>query len=105
MQPTVGTIRRGRWAVAFAAATLLAAGLQGCASDGSQGGDPGARPLPSGYTCQGIKSEMSRLDSRGVRSAVEAKQAGQKLSPSRAADADRYNQLLSYYLGARCHTR
>ena len=85
----------------LAVAGMLA--LAGCASDGNKGGDPGAKSLPQGYTCQSVKAEIAKLDSRGVRSSVEAKSAGAKLSPQKAADADRYNQLLDYYLGARCH--
>lgn len=91
-------------ATSWALLGLVAIGVAGCASDNTNGyGDPGARPLPQGYTCQGIKSEMARLDARGVRSAIEARQGGAKLSGQRAADADRYNQLLNYYLGSRCH--
>jgi len=40
---------------------------------------------------------------RGVQSSVEANSAGRKLSPAQKADADRYNELLAYYLGGRCH--
>jgi hypothetical protein len=41
--------------------------------------------------------------SRGVQSSVEAQAANRKLSPQQKTDADRYNQLLAQYLGARCH--
>jgi hypothetical protein len=54
-------------------------------------------------TCPSLKSEMDKLVSRGVSSSIEGRQAGRKLSPQQNADADRYNELLSYYLGARCH--
>jgi hypothetical protein len=80
----------------------LCALLAGCAQE-ARGGDPGARPLPPGSTCQSLKSEMDRLVGRGVPSAIERRQAGGKLSPAQNADADRYNELLSYYLGGRCH--
>jgi hypothetical protein len=43
------------------------------------------------------------MDGRGVPSKVEASTRGQKLNPQAQADVDRYNQLLNYYLGARCH--
>lgn len=39
----------------------------------------------------------------GVQGSVEAQSAGRKLSAQQKADADRYNQLLEQYLGARCH--
>lgn len=81
----------------------LACALGGCAGGGSKGGDPGAKPLPAGQTCQSIKSELDRMVGRGVQSSVEANSAGRKLSPAQKADADRYNELLAYYLGGRCH--
>ena len=80
-----------------------AAGLAGCAAQGAPGGDPGARPLPAGQSCQTIRGELNKLDSRGVPAKVERATAGQKLSPNDKADVDRYNQLLNYYLGGRCH--
>jgi len=81
----------------------VACALAGCAGGGSKGGDPGAKALPAGQTCQSIKSELDRMVGRGVQSAVEANAAGRKLSPAQKADADRYNELLAYYLGGRCH--
>ena len=86
-------------AAAFAAAALLA----GCAAQSAPYGDPGARSLPSGQSCQSIRAELNRLDGRGVPSKVDAASRGQKLNPQAQADVDRYNQLLNYYLGARCH--
>ena len=85
--------------IAIAAAGLLA----GCAAQGAPGGDPGARPLPSGFTCQSVRGELNKLDSRGVPAKVERATAGQKLAPAEKADVDRYNLLLNYYLGGRCH--
>lgn len=79
----------------------LGAALQGCG--GAAGGDPGARGLPMGESCQTIRGELNRMDSRGVQSSVERASNGGKLSAAQRADADRYNQLLSQYLGARCH--
>lgn len=91
------------WRAASVGALMLAGMLAGCAGSGGGGnGDPGARPLPPGASCQSIQSEMNRLIDHGVQGAVEAQSAGQKLSPQRKADADRYNQLLEQYLGARC---
>jgi hypothetical protein len=77
--------------------------LAGCASGKSSNGDPGAKPLPPGQSCQSIQGDLNKMVSRGVQSSVEAQSAGRKLSPAQKADADRYNQLLAQYLGARCH--
>lgn len=88
-----------RGLVSLAVAALLA----GCAAQGAPGGDPGARPLPQGQTCQTIRGELNKLDSRGVPAKVEAVSAGRKVSAQDKADVDRYNQLLNYYLGGRCH--
>lgn len=79
--------------------------LQGCggASGGSSSGDPGARPLPAGETCQSIRGELNRLDSRGVPAQVERASGGGKLTPAQRSDVDKYNDLLNQYLGARCH--
>ena len=89
-------------AASWIAALLCAALLAGCAG-GSSGGDPGAKSLPPGQSCQSIKSELDKMVNRGVQSSVEAQSAGRKLSSQQTADADRYNQLLAQYLGARCH--
>jgi hypothetical protein len=77
--------------------------LGGCAAEGAAGGDPGARPLPPGMTCDSVRKELSALDARGVHAKVEAVNAGHKVSDSDRAIAQRYNLLLSYYLGGRCH--
>ena len=78
--------------------------LAGCAGGSGPGnGDPGAKALPAGQTCQSIKADLDRMVSRGVQSSVEAQSAGRKLSPQQKSDADRYNQMLAYYLGGRCH--
>ena len=83
-------------------AGLAAAIVAGCG--GATGnGDPGAKPLPAGQTCQTIFSEMQRLQGRGVQSAIERQQSGGSLSPGQKSDADSYNRLLNDYLGARCH--
>lgn len=89
---------------ALVAAAVSALFLAGCAGGGGPvGGDPGARPLPPGTTCQTLQAELNRMVSRGVQSSIEAQSAGRKLSPQQKADADRYNSLLNQYLGARCH--
>lgn len=90
-----------RPACVWVAAVGLA--LSGCAGGGSKNGDPGAKALPAGQTCQSIKADLDRMVSQGVQGSVEAQAAGRKLSPNQKADADRYNSLLAYYLGARCH--
>ncbi len=85
------------------ATVLLFACLSGCASGPSGNGDPGARSLPPGTSCQSLQGELNKMVSRGVQSSVEAQTAGRKLSANQKADADRYNQVLAQYLGARCH--
>jgi hypothetical protein len=70
---------------------------------GGPGGDPGARPLPAGYTCQSIRAELNKLDSQGAQSKVEAVNSGRKVDDKTRAVATRYNELLNYYLGGRCH--
>lgn len=84
---------------------LIGAGalLAGCAGGGSTGGDPGAKALPPGTSCQSIRGELNKLDSKGVPSRVEAAQAGKKLSAQQQSEVDLYNKLLGDYLGARCH--
>ena len=78
--------------------------LAGCESGGSGGfgGDPGARALPAGQTCQSLRGDLNRMDSQGAQSKVERATSG-KASAADKAVADRYNQLLNQYLGARCH--
>ncbi|MEQ1717511.1 MAG: hypothetical protein ABL907_16300 [Hyphomicrobium sp.] len=75
--------------------------LAGCG--GASGGDPGAKSLPMGQSCQSIRGELNRLDSRGVPTLVERASGGGKLNPAQRADVDAYNGLLNQYLGARCH--
>jgi hypothetical protein len=79
--------------------------LGGCANEGggSEGGDPGAKPLAAGQTCQSIRGELNKLDAKGAQSKVEAASQGKKLPPAQQAEVDRYNELLNQYLGARCH--
>lgn len=79
---------------------VCAVALAGCATAG--GGDPGARSLPSGQTCQSVKAELSRMDSQGARAKVEAASSGRPVSAETRAVANRYNELLNEYLGARC---
>ncbi len=98
---SAGGLRSGARARILAAAgvTLL---IAGCATGGS-GGDPGAKPLPPGETCQSLRGQLDRLLSRGVQSKVEALSAGRRQSPADKADAEAYNRHLNQYLGARCH--
>lgn len=87
-------------AVVAAAALILA----GCETSGSgPGGDPGARPLPAGQSCQTLRAELNKMDSQGAQAKVERASRG-KVDPATQAVADRYNSLLNQYLGARCHT-
>lgn len=83
-------------------ATAMAALLAGCASN-QKGGDPGARALPAGESCGSIRAELNRMDSRGVPAKVSAVNAGRRVSDKDRELADRYNNLLNQYLGARCH--
>jgi hypothetical protein len=89
--------------VAAAAAGLLGVALLGgCATSNAAG--PYARPMPVGMSCKSVKQELNQLDRRGVRSKVEAISAGRRISADARKDADRYNYLLSVYLGAQCHS-
>ncbi|MBA2127787.1 hypothetical protein DLM45_16365 [Hyphomicrobium methylovorum] len=93
---------RGFLTVVFVTVTSVI--LQGCG--GASGGgysDPGPRSLPSGQSCQSIRGELNRLDSRGVPAQVERASSGGSLNASQRSDVDRYNELLNQYLGARCH--
>ncbi|MFA9472941.1 MAG: hypothetical protein ACERJ2_00050 [Filomicrobium sp.] len=83
---------------AVSGATLVIATLAGCESG------PNGKPLPYGESCGSIRSELRKLDNRGVPAKVEAVNAGRKLSSSDRQLANRYNDLLNQYLGARCHT-
>lgn len=90
----------GRGVVVLTGVAMMAA----CAGGGGNtGGDPGARALPAGYTCQSIRGELNKLDSQGAQGKVEAVSQGRKVDAATRAVADRYNQLLNYYLGGRCH--
>jgi hypothetical protein len=91
-----------RACVAVLFAAVLPIAMQGCAAD-NQYGDPGARPLPAGESCDSIRHELNRLDSQGVPAQVERASSGGKLSASQRANVDKYNKLLNDYLGARCH--
>ncbi len=91
-----------RRAGALAVAAVLTTAVAGCGGSTS-GGDPGARALPQGSSCQTVRAEMDKLLSRGVQPRVEAAQAGRKLPPQQQAEVDQYNRLLAQYLGARCH--
>ena len=86
-------------AVALAVGTVV---LQGCGGAAGSG-DPGARALPAGESCDSIRGELNRLDSKGVPAQVERASNGGKLTSSQRADVDKYNDLLNQYLGARCH--
>src|SRR5688572_3072412 len=97
------SLARTRVTVNVLTVLAAAAALAGCAAQSAPYGDPGARALPAGQSCQSIRAELNRMDARGVPSKVEASTRGQKLNAAAQADVDRYNQYLNYYLGARCH--
>lgn len=94
----VGMARVSKVVLSLGLAMLVA----GCA--GGSGGDPGAKSLPAGESCQSLRGQLDRLLSRGVQSKVEALSAGRKMSAADRADAEAYNRILNQYLGARCHT-
>lgn len=85
----------------LAAAFAMTGFLAGCAGGGA--GGPMAASLPMGQSCGSIRSELRRLDNRGVPSKVERLNAGRRLSPKNHKLAQRYKQLLDSYLAARCH--
>lgn len=93
------SIRPVRAGMALALVLLLG----GCAAEGKPGGDPGARPLPPGASCQSLKAELDAMNARGVQGKVEAVSQGRKVSDKDKTDATRYNQILNHYLGGRCH--
>ncbi len=82
---------------------IMASALSGCAEGSASGGDPGARSLPMGQSCQSIRAELNRLDSRGAQGKVQAAAEGRRLGPGDMEVVNRYNSLLGQYLGARCH--
>lgn len=87
----------------FAVAAVAALVLAGCETSGSgPGGDPGAKPLAAGQTCQTLRADLNKMDSQGAQGKVERASRG-KVDPATQAVADRYNGLLNQYLGARCH--
>ena len=88
--------------ISILAALTGALMLAGCESGNSNGGDPGARPLPPGQTCQTIRADLDKMDSQGAQSKVERASRGNVDAATKAV-ADRYNSLLNQYLGARCH--
>jgi predicted small secreted protein len=87
-------------AVAVAAVAMT---LAACETTSGPGVDPGAKALPPGASCQSIRAELNKMDSQGAQSKVDRASRG-KVDPATQAVADRYNQLLNQYLGARCHS-
>lgn len=87
----------------FALLMSISVAVAGCASEQEKGGDPGYRPLAAGQNCADIKSELGKLQSRGVGNKADAASSGRKMSDKDRADVNRYNSLLDQYLGARCH--
>jgi hypothetical protein len=91
-----------RGCLAVVLVTALSTLMQGCGG-ASGNGDPGARALPAGESCDSIRGELNHLDSKGVPAQVERASSGGKLTAAQRADVDKYNDLLNQYLGARCH--
>jgi hypothetical protein len=101
---TTAVFGPGRRTFELAAVIGVGLALSACSGGGGgPGGDPGARPLPAGTTCQSIRAELNKLDSQGAQSKVEAVNSGRKVDDKTRAVASRYNELLNYYLGGRCH--
>jgi hypothetical protein len=100
---TDSTLRSIRRVASGLVAVGCALTLSACSGGGSSSnGDPGARPLPAGMSCQSLRADLNKMDSQGAQSKVEAVSQG-KGSPEAKSVADRYNTLLNHYLGARCH--
>jgi hypothetical protein len=98
-----GVRRISEFRMGFLCVSVAAAGLAGCAASNGGSGGPTAASLPSGESCGSIKSQLNKLDAKGVQAYVQAQGEGKKLSGSQKTDADSYNRLLNQYLGARCH--
>lgn len=94
-------VRSSAFRVALICAAGTAIGVSGCAS--GSGGGPTSKALANGESCGSVKAQLTKLDQKGVPSAIQAQASGKKISPSQKADADLYNRLLNDYLGARCH--
>lgn len=94
-------VRGGAFGFALLGAAGAALLVGGCASDGGSG--PSTKALANGETCGSIKSQLNKLDAKGVPASVQAQAAGKKISGAQKSDADLYNRLLNDYLGARCH--
>jgi hypothetical protein len=84
-------------------ALAVAAAVAGCASDQPPGEGAPTGTLAGGKTCQETRSELDRLDARGVPARIEAANQGKKLSAAQREEVDHYNNLLQRYLGGRCH--
>ena len=96
-------MRLKKSSITLAAIGLVAIAVSGCASSQAGNGDPGAMAMPAGSSCQSVRGELNKLDSKGTPSRVEAASRGGKLAAGQQAEVDRYNYLLNLYLGARCH--
>ncbi len=96
-----GKVRGGAFRLVFLGAVSAAVLAGGCASGSNNG--PSGKALAKGETCGSIKSQLNKLDAKGVPSSVQALAAGKKIGPAQKADAELYNRLLDDYLGARCH--
>lgn len=83
----------------------MAGTLSACAA--SQPDLKDQAPLPAlaagDRSCQSLRSEIMRMESRGVSKLVDRQHDGGKLSNPQKAEIDIYDRLLNEYLGARCH--
>lgn len=90
---------RARPLAAALSFVVLSLGLAGCGG----GSSSGAKATTSKSACASLRSDLTKMENRGLPALVERSKAGGKLSSSQKADVKAYNQLLNDYLGARCH--
>ena len=98
MEASVRPFAKHGIVLAMVAAAALS--LAGCASSSSSGRVPVG--FASGGDCQSVRGELRKLDGIGTPGQIQAKQAGQRVSPDTSARIDRYNYLLEQDLGNDC---
>lgn len=96
-----GRLRAGQIVGVMFAAVFAA----GCATSGADVKAPAPAPAVAAAdrSCQGLRSEIMKMEARGVSKLVDRQHDGGKLNAGQKAEIDSYNGLLNEYLGARCH--